>query len=443
MTACNAINFFSPAKWVVSTVAGEGTHTTISSAITSASSGDTIVIMPGTYTENPTLKARVNLTAFGCDSSSNGTGLVIINGQCTLSTAGSVTISGIQLQTNSAALLVVTGSAASIVNLNNCYLNCTNANGIVFNCSNSSSQINVNYCSGNLVTTNINIYNMSSTGTLTFYCTNFTNSGASTTHFGNSNGVVNIFYSKFNSPISTSAIGTINIFKSIIDTSAQNTASLTTLGTGNNTSQGSGYLSGSDSAISVGSGTTLSLTQDYLSSSNTNTLTGLGTVVSNGIIFNGLSHLSNVTTQTGGAASGLTQGTAPSAGFIGEQIKSTRASGSALSLTGGVTANLTTISLTSGIWNVSCVGTFINGVTTINTSFSVGISLTSATLGPTPSDDSAYFNSNGITNFGMSFTVPSYRITLSSTTTVYLVATAGFTTSTCSAYGTLTATRVG
>ena len=120
-TNTNSINYFSPAKWVVCTVAGEGTHTTIASAITSASSGDTIVIMPGTYTEDPTLKAGVNLCAFSSDSGlnpiSNTLSNVIIQGKCTMTTAGTVTITGVQLQTNSDYFLAVTGSAASIVNL--------------------------------------------------------------------------------------------------------------------------------------------------------------------------------------------------------------------------------------------------------------------------------------------------------------------------------------
>ena len=99
---------------------GFGDFTTIAAALTASSSGTTIFLRPGTYTENPTLKAGVNLSAYGSDSSLNGTGNVIINGTCTLSTAGSVTISGVQLQTNSANAIVVSGSVASVLNLNNC-----------------------------------------------------------------------------------------------------------------------------------------------------------------------------------------------------------------------------------------------------------------------------------------------------------------------------------
>ena len=96
------------------TTTANGTHSTISAAITSASSGDTIFVRPGTYTENLTLKAGVNITAYQCDASLNATGRVTIVGNSTLSTAGSVTMTGMQLQTNSAAVITVSGSAASM-----------------------------------------------------------------------------------------------------------------------------------------------------------------------------------------------------------------------------------------------------------------------------------------------------------------------------------------
>src|ERR1043166_1875682 len=116
-------NTFTTAKWIVSATASDGTHTTIATALTSASSGDTIFIRPGTYTENLTLKAGVNIAAFICDGYTPN---VTISGTLTLTTAGTVSISGIRLQTNSAAVLAVTGSAASNVFLINCYLNLTN-----------------------------------------------------------------------------------------------------------------------------------------------------------------------------------------------------------------------------------------------------------------------------------------------------------------------------
>ena len=116
MTFTHALstNNYGPAKFIVDASAANGTHTTIAAALTSASSGDTIFIRPGTYTENLTLKAGVNLCAFDCDDLTPN---VTISGKATFTAAGTVTISGIRLQTNSDFLLAVTGSAASIVHL--------------------------------------------------------------------------------------------------------------------------------------------------------------------------------------------------------------------------------------------------------------------------------------------------------------------------------------
>ena len=220
------------AKWIVDATANRGTHTTIAGAIAAASSGETIFIRPGTYTENLTLKAGVNLTAFECDNSLNGSGHVIISGNTTFSGAGSVTISGIQLQTNSAAFLTVSGSAASIVNLNNCYLNCTNATGISFTASNTSAGINCFRCEGNMNTTGIAIYTMSSLGTLMFEYCFFTNNAVTTTASSNSAGVVFFNYSVGPVAFSTSGTGTFLATHSILNLGIlSNTTCLTTTGT--------------------------------------------------------------------------------------------------------------------------------------------------------------------------------------------------------------------
>jgi len=296
MSQILSTNTFTTAKWIVSATASDGTHTTIASALTSSASGDTIFIRPGTYTENITLKDGVNLTAFECDSSLNGTGKVIISGTCTMTTAGSVTISGIQLQTNSAALLAVTGSAASIVNLNNCYLNCTNATGITYSSSSSSSSINISNCYGNLVTTGITIYSNTSAGQLYFNNCIINNSGASTTASTGS-GSTTFYRSLFYSPFATSTTGIINGTHYEINTSAQNATCITTAGTGIMASTYAKFSSGSASAISVGTGTTFNMYQCSLNSSNTNTFTGAGTANYSMLSYQttGVSH--NVTTE--------------------------------------------------------------------------------------------------------------------------------------------------
>ena len=441
-TNSNAINYFSPAKYVVSTVAGEGTHTTIASAISSASSGDTIVIMPGTYTENPTLKAGVNLCAFGSDSSLNNTGNVNITGKCTFTGAGTVTLFGIELQTNSDYFLAVTGSAASVVNLNNCYLNCSNNTGIDYTSSSGSSSINCNNCTGNLGTTGIGYHSMSGAGGLYYsYCT-LNNSGVSTTQSSNSAGVVYFSYTGATAAFATSSSGVLTLSYSTLNLGViSNTTPLTTAGTGSSGAEYCQILGGSASALSIGANTTFNADFCDFSSSATNCLTGAGTLVLRACTYNGSSHLSNVTTQTGGAASGLTQGTAPSAGMIGEQIRAVNTSGTALS--NNSPTNITSINLTPGVWDVSAISQC--NFTSTSTEFQTGISSSTGAL-PSGNPDAGgtvlFNNTIGLT-YVATISIPSYRVTLSATTMYYLVSEASFTAGAAEGYGRISGTRVG
>lgn len=295
-TNANATNFFSPAKWVVSTVAGEGTHTTIGAAITSASSGDTVVIMPGTYTENPALKAGVNLTAFTGDSITPN---VIINGKCTYSGTGRVSISNIQIKTNSDYFLSVTGTNASQVFLNNCSLNCNNNTGIQYSSSSSSSGITLINCTGDLATTGISYYNISSNGALSIINCDLGNSGNSTTASSNSSGIVYINYSELYCPISITSNGNFYVEHGLFELNGVNTTAITLAGTGtDNTIKFSRFSTGTASAISIGTGTTVEMDFCTVFSSNTNAITGAGTLQLGGITFTGSSSLINTTTIT-------------------------------------------------------------------------------------------------------------------------------------------------
>jgi len=132
------------------------------------------------------------------------------------------------------------------------------------------------------------------------------------------------------------------------------------------------------------------------------------------------------------------------AGSVGEFITSSIATGSAVSLTTNTTANVTSISLTAGDWDVEGNIFFKPAATTSVTAALVSISTTSATLAP-----------SGLGQINMRFPafVPgigadigiasgSMRISLASTTTIYLVAYSTFTVSTMGAYGAIGARRV-
>ena len=126
------------------------------------------------------------------------------------------------------------------------------------------------------------------------------------------------------------------------------------------------------------------------------------------------------------------------AGKLGEVITSNIASGSAVGLTTGVSANVTSISLTAGDWDVyGWVGTNPAGSTTTIT-LGAGISATTANLGSFASK----FSTNASAGVSNGIPIATQRISLASTTTYYLVANVSFGVSTLGAYGYITARRV-
>lgn len=135
------------------------------------------------------------------------------------------------------------------------------------------------------------------------------------------------------------------------------------------------------------------------------------------------------------------------AGNVGEYISSTIAIGSSVSLTTGTAANVTSISLTPGDWDIRIHGHYSSATTTsINYMWS-SISTTTATASAT----AGFFNMQQygtglvLTNVGAGVSivdVPPIRVSVSSTTTYFFVAKAGFTVSTCNVYGVLEARRV-
>lgn len=285
-------NNFGTAKWIVDPTSGQGTHTTIGAALTAASSGQTIFIRPGTYTENLTLKAGVNLVAYEADSLTPN---VTISGKCSFSSAGTVSISGIRLQTNSDFALAVTGIAASIVNLKNCYINCTNNTGISFTATNTSAHITLMDCFGDLGTTLISVFSQSSTGILDFLYCDFTNSGNTAAANAISAGTCRPTYSSFGNPFSTSSTGILQAQYSDFYGSG-NTALTHNATSASSVCDWCSFNSATASAISVGAGATLELLSAVVISSNTNAITGAGILKYGVIEFEGSSSTINTTT---------------------------------------------------------------------------------------------------------------------------------------------------
>lgn len=431
-------NTFGVAKWIVSPTASDGTHTTISAALTSAVSGDTIFIRPGTYSENVTLKSGVSLSAFNCDAFTPN---VTISGTCTMTAAGTVCLAGIRLQTNSSFALAVTGTVASIVTLNSCYLNCLNNTGISFTSSSAASAINLYNCYGNTGTTGIAYWAHSSAGNIQARDCFFFNSGASIIANTVSAGNIDFYGCEINLPITESGTGVVAMGLTSIDTSAVNVTALTLNGASGGIIYKGYFASGSASAISVGVATK-TIHSIIVNSSNTNAITGIGTINYADITYIN-SVVNNVTTQNGGTIQG-SRNTAPSAAFLGEQIRATRAGGAQLSLVTSTAASLASISLTAGVWDISAIVTFSAQSTTSTTSLVCSISSTNNALGGTPGDTDVFLNFQvAILGFSTSVVNPALRVVLSATTTYFLVAQATFTANTTTAYGRISATRVG
>lgn len=288
---------FSAASITVSPIAGQGNFTTITAALAAAVSGQDILIKAGTYTENLTLKAGVNLVAWEINSD---TPIVTVIGKFSYSAAGTCSISGIRLQTNSDFLLEVTGSSASIVNLKHCYLNCTNNTGINFSSSNGSSIINIYDSSGNLTTTGITHYTSSSPGNLIFVNSGMANTGLSVVASNNSAGIATIANSSIQCPVSTSGTGRINIGNSQINRRDTNSVALTLNGTDIQTFveiNSTTLLSGTATAMIVGAGVDITAAYVTIESSNVNAIDGAGTLRYADLIFSGSSSKINTTTQ--------------------------------------------------------------------------------------------------------------------------------------------------
>ena len=301
MTAVTGDSKFGCAKWIVSpTLSSGATHTTIASALTAASSGDVIFIKPGTYTEDLTLKAGVDLQAFSGDAVTPNVSIV---GKATATFAGTCTISGIRLTTNSDFFLVVSGSSATIINMIQCYLNVSNNTGISYTSSSSSSVVNMVSCQGNCATTGITYFVSSSAGTIYLKNSSLTNSGVSGTNSSASAGAIQITNSNISMGMTTTGTADLRIYNSTIDPGANSTIPVNHGGSGTNSIVANANLiTGSAvESLTIGSGATLNVYNTLIWTSQASAITGAGTINYTGLSFRDTSTGDiTTTTQNGG-----------------------------------------------------------------------------------------------------------------------------------------------
>ncbi len=290
------VSNFSPANIVVAPTVGEGDYTTLTAALAAASPGDTIFVREGTYVEDLTLVAGVNIASLGGEGEQ---GNVTIQGKCSFSGSGTVTIYGLKLQTNSDYCISVTGSSASSLILKGCSLIGTNNTLIQYTSSSSSSEIQLYDCTSDLQTTGIALYSSSGAGTLSFSLHTARNSGASTTLPTFSAGTLQIKDSSSKCPIAANGGNINSCTHTRIDTSAINTTALTISSSGSALLYNSGLSSGTAAALSVGSGTTVGMYSCNVSSSNANPVTGAGTFEYSAVSTNSSTGTFNPSTLTG------------------------------------------------------------------------------------------------------------------------------------------------
>lgn len=149
-----------------------------------------------------------------------------------------------------------------------------------------------------------------------------------------------------------------------------------------------------------------------------------------------------VLTNATGDQTGTNTNSNAAAGKVGEFISSPVLAGAAVSLTSTTAANVTSISLTAGDWDVwGCIAA-VPGSGTTTTYFAGGINTVSATQ---PAASSGFSTDvrfyAGAANTNQTMNLANCRVSIAGTTTVYLVATSIFAISTQGAYGFIGARR--
>jgi hypothetical protein len=213
---------------------------------------------------------------------------------------------------------------------------------------------------------------------------------------------------------------------------------LTVSGTGTSTFAGSLHLDGGSKRFRVRDTAILDANYDTLTiSAQAQKIFGIGVGAVGGapaqITINGETNAV--------AIKGTTTNDNAATGYVGEYVSSTVASGSAVSLTTGVSANVTSISLTAGDWDVTGVLLFNPNAATTFTYLVGGASTSSGTVPGTDAGAQVY-NSFSSPVINPRFAIPMKRVSVASTQTVYLVAEAGFAVNTMAAYGRIEARRV-
>jgi hypothetical protein len=167
---------------------GLGDFTTIQAAINASTSGETIYIRPGTYSENISLIAGINL--IGVRGATNLEQVNII-GKVQGSYSGTSWISYLRIETDGDYALEITGSNPTILNVSNCEIVASDFDGINNDCSNAGCALNCSFLSLDVEVNTLTAFSSSTAGSTNFSNFGFTNSGSTTVRSIASSGKIN------------------------------------------------------------------------------------------------------------------------------------------------------------------------------------------------------------------------------------------------------------
>lgn len=292
----------------------------------------------------------------------------------------------------------------------------TNVTGVLAGASGGTGVANTGFTltlGGNLVTSGAFATTLTATATTTI---TLPTTGTLLTTAGSGTGLV-------------FTTGSITALGGNLSTLGAFTIALTATGATTVTLPTSGTLLTTTGSLAGLTGTLLAATQDLI--------TRLGTITS-GVWNAGAVTASGLITPSSGIL-GVSTNSSATAGNVGEEIVATVVRGSAISLTTAVAANVTSISLTAGDWDLSGFVGYVTG-TQINMTYG---QVSPSTVSATMATPSFTINTNGVTQAADNFVgIYTQRVSLAGTTTYYLVALAAFGSSTVTAYGQIRARRL-
>jgi hypothetical protein len=155
--------------------------------------------------------------------------------------------------------------------------------------------------------------------------------------------------------------------------------------------------------------------------------------------FTSINASGTITPSTTNGIVGTTLGDNANAGSLGEYVSN---SATGVSVSNGTATNITSISLTSGDWDVQCNVQFLPATSTVPWGIVSGVSTSSAAFGTPFTQCSSILELIFATGTSSGILSPLVRENLSTTTTVYCIGQAWFTTSTMTADGYIRARRV-